>query len=50
MKCPGCGRDKMKAHKGRVPEHVSPGNVRCIWSGQPERVVKFLNNLKRGKR
>jgi hypothetical protein len=46
LHCPGCSKP-VSAHKGRIAQHVTPGNLRCIWVGQPVRVASFVMKVRR---
>lgn len=34
-RCPWCSK-QVKLKRGRIQEHVTPGNVRCVGIGQPK--------------
>ena len=35
VRCRWCGKQPVRAKRGRIQEHVTPGNARCVGSGQP---------------
>lgn len=45
--CPHCGKDA-PVKRGRITWHMTPGNLRCCWIGQPVVVAENLNKLRRG--
>jgi hypothetical protein len=49
VRCPGCGRQPVAVKRGRLVSHLSPGGVRCYWTGQLATVVENLRALREAK-
>ena len=45
IRCPGCGKQPVPLKRGRIQSHVTPGNRKCLWIGQPSLQAKALNAL-----